>query len=167
MLFMISVGGAYLYVQWLEKKQQDEADRRRREMYARQRAYYDKRNRGPVGQEAAAMPAGKPVETPPSTLADEATASRPDATARRKIRFRFSLRQLLTAMVSAAIIFGFVRFLGGPANTATMLGFIALAGLVIHAAGFEPPEIVILGWWLILVLYVLLSIVAAAWSGFA
>jgi hypothetical protein len=37
----------------------------------------------------------------------------------------------------------------------------------VHALGFEPPEIFVLGWWLILVLYVLLSLFAALLSGFA
>ncbi len=50
-LFMLSIAGAYLYVQWQEKKQQQEADRRRREMYARQRGYFEKRNSGPAGHE--------------------------------------------------------------------------------------------------------------------
>ena len=42
-----------------------------------------------------------------------------------------------------------------------------VVGLVVHALGFDPPAVVILGWWLILVLYVLLSIGAALWSSFA
>ena len=50
---------------------------------------------------------------------------------------------------------------------ATMLGFVALFGLVIHALGVEPPDVVVLGWWMILVLYVLLSIAVAVWSSFA
>jgi hypothetical protein len=48
-----------------------------------------------------------------------------------------------------------------------MLGFIALFGLVVHALGLEPPGVVVLGWWLILALYVLLSIAVAVWSSFA
>ena len=73
----------------------------------------------------------------------------------------------MIAMTTAAVIFGLVQILGGAVNAATMLGFVALVGLVVHALGFEPPDIVVLGWWLILVLYVLLSIAAAVWSSFA
>src|SRR5688572_32151148 len=34
-LVMLSVAGLYLYLQWQEKKQREEADRRREELYAR------------------------------------------------------------------------------------------------------------------------------------
>jgi hypothetical protein len=163
LLFMIGVATTYFYVQWQERKQQQEADRRRREMYARQREYFDRRNRGPAWTEGSSAA----VEPPPPPLPNEADVAWQEATARQKLRFQFSLKQMLVAMVSAAIVFGLVSVLGGPANTATMLGFLALAGLVLHAAGFEPPELIILSWWLILVLYVFLSIVAAVWSGFA
>jgi hypothetical protein len=163
LLFMIAVATTYFYVQWQERKQQQEADRRRREMYARQREYFEKRNRGPAKTGGGAVA----VEPPPPPLRNEADVAWQEAAARQKLRFQFSLKQMLAAMISAAIIFGLVRVLGGPANTATMLGMLALVGLVVHAAGFEPPEIIILGWWLILVLYVFLSIVAAVWSSFA
>jgi hypothetical protein len=160
LLFMISIGAAYFYVVWQEKKQQQEADRRRQEMYARQRAYFERRSRGPA-TDAEAQP-----EQAAGPLPNEADA-RQEVAVRPRFRFQFSLRQLLIAMASAAVLFGLMRFFGGPANTATMLGMLALTGLVIHAAGLDPPEIVILGWWLILVLYVVMSIVAAVWSGFA
>jgi hypothetical protein len=148
-LLMLSVGGAYLYVSWQERKQQQEAERRRQEMYARNRAYHEKLNRTPRADEAAA---------------DEEAPTTP---ARPAFRFHFSLRQLLVAMTVAGVVFGVVSILGGPANTATILGFTALVGLVIHALGFEPPEFIVLGWWMILVLYVLLSIVAVVWNAFA
>jgi hypothetical protein len=101
--------------------------------------------------------------SPPSKLDEiwqEATAGEP-------VWFRFSLRELIIAMTTAAVILGMMRLLGGPASTATVLGFVALIGLIIHALGFEPPQLVILGWWFILVMYVLLSIFAAVWSGLA
>jgi hypothetical protein len=169
LLFMIAIGGAYFYVVWQEKKQQDEADRRRKEMYARQRAYFDRRNRGAAstdGGTVAEATVGHAVQPPPPPLPNEADVAWQEAMARQRFRFQFSLKQLLLAMMGAAVIFGLVRVFGGPANTATMLGLLALAGLVVHAAGFDPPEIIILGWWLILVMYVLMSIVAAV-AGFA
>jgi hypothetical protein len=155
--FMLSVAGVYLYVLWQEKKQQQEAARRRTEMYARNRAYHERVNRT-----ASHVSAGAESEIAVPT---DAGTHYPHT--RATFRFRFSLWELLAAMTAAAFILGLVSILGGPANTATLLGFLALTGLVIHAIGFEPPEIVVLGWWLILVLYVLLSIVAAVWSGFA
>jgi hypothetical protein len=87
--------------------------------------------------------------------------------AREKLRLRFSLREMMLAVTAAAVIFGLIHALGGTANAATLLGFLALVGLVVHALGFEPPGVVVLGWWVILVLYVVLSIVAAMWSAFA
>jgi manganese/iron transport system permease protein len=101
---------------------------------------------------------------PAEAAADE---DAPSVATRPAFRFRFSLRQLLVAMTVAGVIFGVVSVLGGPANTATILGFTALVGLVIHALGFEPPQFIVLGWWMILVLYVLLSIVTVVWSSFA
>jgi hypothetical protein len=167
LLFMFAIAAAYFYVVWQEKKQQQEADRRRQEMYARQRAYFERRSHGPASQADATARPEHAVEPPPMPLPNETDVAWQEASARQKFRFQFSLQQLLLAMASAAVIFGVMRFFGGPANTATMLGVLALAGLVFHAAGFEPPEIVILGWWLILVLYVVMTIVAAVWSGFS
>ena len=71
------------------------------------------------------------------------------------------------AVTVAAVVLGVVNLLGGPANAATALGFLAVLGLAIHAIGIEPPSIIIPGWWLILVMYVLLSIVAVALRGLA
>jgi len=82
-------------------------------------------------------------------------------------RIRFSLRSLIIAMTVAAVSLGMIRTLGGPSPTATILGLVAVAGLVIHALGFEPPQAVVLGWWFILVLYVLLSLFGAVWPGLA
>ena len=165
LLVMISVAGLYLYLQWQEKKQQDEANRRRQEMYARRRAHLGQPPHPLDGDEEVPESSAEPVATapPPSDQVDEASKN---AIVRRPFRFQFSLRELMAAMTAAALIFGLVYVLGSPSNAATLLGFIALFGLVIHALGFEPPEVVVLGWWLILVLYVLLSVVAVAWRGF-
>ena len=46
-----------------------------------------------------------------------------------------------------------------------MLGVIALTGLLVHAFGWDPPEMVVFGWWMILVLYIVLSIGAAISAG--
>jgi hypothetical protein len=157
---MLSVGGIYLYVLWQEKKQQQEAERRRREMYERNRAYHERLNRAP-GRSGTADESTLDLEVAESIEVDRQPPGRPS------FRFKFSLWELFVAMTVAAVVLGLVSILGGPANTATMLGFLALIGLVVHAIGFEPPEIVVLGWWLILVLYVLLSIVAVVRDGLA
>lgn len=154
---MLSIAGLYLYLQWQEKKQQDEADRRRQEMYARRRAQTVGTGEPPVSTKIEPLP----------PLPNEVDEIWQKAGARREFHFRFSMRQLMAAMTAAAVIFGLVQVLGGPAPAATLLGLIALFGLVIHALGVEPPEIVVFGWWLVLVMYVLLSIIGAVWSGVA
>jgi hypothetical protein len=161
-LVMLSVAGVYLYVMWQENKQQQEIDRRRQEMYARNRAYHDRLNRTPRPGDADLETASEPTG---DRAGDKAQAAR--STAAEAFRFRFSVWQLLAAMAVAGVLFGAVNILGGPANTATILGMMALIGLVVHALGFEPPQLIVLGWWLVLVLYVLLSIVAMLWGGFA
>jgi hypothetical protein len=163
-LTMLSIAGLYLYLQWQEKKQRDEAERRRREMYARRRARLD--NRGGESAVDGDEPKVEPVAPPPA-LPNETDEVWQKSMAQEKFRIHFSLREMMLAITAAAVILGLVQALGGTANTATLLGFVALIGLVVHALGFEPPEMVVLGWWLILVLYVLLSIVAAMWGGFA
>jgi hypothetical protein len=161
-LVMLSVAGLYLYLQWQEKKQRDEADRRREELYARRRAHLEKTT-GAATEDDDFYADHKA----PAPLPNEVDEAWQKAMAGEKFRFRFSLRQLLAAMVVSALIMGLVQAMGGPANAAILLGFVALGGLVIHAVGVEPPQILVLGWWLVLVMYVLLSIVAAIWSGFA
>lgn len=163
-LMMLSIAGLYLYLQWQEKKQRDEADRRRQEMYSRRRANFE--TRGGSAADAGDDAKAEPIAPPPA-LPNETDEVWQESMAQEKFRIRFSLRELMLAMTTAAVIFGLVYTLGGAANTATLLGFVGLIGLVVHALGFEPPEIVVLGWWLILVLYVVLSIVAAMWGGFA
>jgi hypothetical protein len=163
-LTMLSIAGLYLYLQWQEKKQRDEAERRRREMYARRRARLD--NRGGESAVDGDEPKVEPVAPPPA-LPNETDEVWQASMAQEKFRIHFSLREMMLAITAAAVILGLVQALGGADKAATLLGFIALFGLVVHALGFEPPEILVLGWWLILVLYVLLSIVAAMWTGFA
>lgn len=159
-LLMIGVGALTLYLQWQEKKRRDEADRRRQRMYAERRAHLDRQRAHP----SAAT--GEPTPTvPKSPATDEFEEARQKA-AKPALRFQFSLRQLLIAMVVAATVLGLIQVLGGPQNAATMCGMIALIGLVMHAVGVEPPEIVVFGWWVMLLLYVTLSIFAAIWSAF-
>jgi hypothetical protein len=43
----------------------------------------------------------------------------------------------------------------------------ALGGLVAHALGYDPPEVVAFAWWLSLVLYIVLGVVTAIWHGIA
>lgn len=162
---MLSIVGLFMYLSWEERKQQAAAERKRQELYARRRAQ--------LGQQSASR-AGANPELPAETtsvaeplLPSDVDRTWQEAMSKERFRFRFSLRELIMAMTAAAVILGMVRVLGSPSTTATVLGFVALFGLMIHALGYDPPQIVVLGWWFTLVLYVLLSIFAAVWAGFA
>lgn len=81
--------------------------------------------------------------------------------AQSDFKFSFSMKELLITFTVAAVMLGSVQLLGGPQNAALLLGFVALIGLVVQAFGVEMPAIVVLGWWLLMVLYILISIWAA------
>jgi apolipoprotein N-acyltransferase len=98
---------------------------------------------------------------------DELETARDGHQTRSPYRFQFSLSQFLITITCAALLFGFIQILGGPSNAATLCGFFALGGLVVHALGYEPPEVVAFVWWIMLLMYVGLSVFAAIWSGIA
>jgi hypothetical protein len=162
-LVMLSIVGLYSYLKWEESKHQAEVERKLQQLYARRREKL--RARGVV------PPGGEPMRLNEPALADETSAeSSPNdiwQEPAREAPLQFSLRTLMITITVAAITLGLIRILGGPAQMATILGMIAMAGLVIHALGFEPPSSVILGWWFILVLYVLLSLLGAVWPSLA
>jgi hypothetical protein len=165
LLVMFSVGGVYFYLQWQEKKAQDDAHQRRQEMFNRQRAHFEKTS----GRSAANDVDEFVTSASASGAATQSMYDDPilqETTTRPSFSFQFSMSQLMIAITVAAVIFGLVH-LSGASNAATLLGFVALIGLIVHALGFDPPAVVVLGWWLILVLYVMLSIAAALWSSFA
>ena len=152
LVIMLSVVGLYLYLQWLDKKHQGEMAARREVIYAQRR---EAQHGGHAVQPAAPAAAGSTH----GVAANDADEAWRKAVRQERFRFRFSLAQLMLAMISAAIVMGFASILGAH-HAATLLGFVALAGLVAHAIGVEPPAIVVLVWWLVLVSYVLLSITA-------
>jgi hypothetical protein len=149
-LFMLGVASFYVYLQWQESKHQRAAQERRERMYARRRAMQARQQGQQVDDEELLE---EPADTPGVAPADEIAK---ETSARLPLRFQFSLKQLLVTMTIAAVIFGAVHWLGGN-HTATLLGFVAIVGLVVYAIGVNTPELIVLGWWLILVLYVLIT----------
>lgn len=77
-------------------------------------------------------------------------------------KFAFSTKELLITFTVAALILAFAQILGAS-NAALLLGVIALVGLLVQAFGVDLPAIVTLGWWILMVLYILLSI----WATFS
>jgi hypothetical protein len=158
---MLSTAGLYLYLRIEEKKLEVEADRRRQALYARRRAQMAANMGAPL---AGQFEANVETAPPPTNKVDEIWQQ---ATNEQKFHFQFSLRQMLVVMTAAAITLALVRLLGGPSATASVLGLLALGGLVVYAFGYEPPQNMILAWWLILVMYVLISICTAVWHAVA
>lgn len=155
---IFSIIGVYLYLQWKEKQHQDKVAARRREIYARRREA--QANAG-----AAGVAGNQPSEQAPlPPLEDEVDKTWKESMKAQGARFRFSLAQMMLTMMGAALVLGFITILGGPQEAATVLGMVALLGLIAHGIGFEPPPIVALGWWLLLLFYVVLSFFTVLWS---
>jgi hypothetical protein len=156
-LILGSIAGLYFYLSWEDRKQQAEAYAKRQELYAKRREQMQSIGKAPAGAEPQRP--NEPVTSaamPPDPAADMWT----EAPEPEPFRIRFSVRSLLIAMTVAAVSLGMISILGsGP--MATILGLFAVAGLIVHALGFEPPQPVIFGWWFTLLLYVLLSVVGA------
>jgi hypothetical protein len=72
-------------------------------------------------------------------------------------RFSFSLKQVMTVFAIAAVMLGMAS-LFGPETAALMLGIVAVIGLVVLIMGFELPGIIVFGWWVLIGLYVVMSI---------
>lgn len=72
-------------------------------------------------------------------------------------RFAFSMKELMITFTVAAVILGISSILVSS-NVALLLGLVALAGLLVQAFGVEMPPLVVLGWWLLLVLYIILGL---------
>ena len=91
----------------------------------------------------------------------------PDSPPGHGFRFSFSMKELLGAMTVAALLLGAIQGLGGTENAALVLGAIALLGLVVNLVGFEPPPVLVLGWWLLIAMYIVVSLWAAFGSAMA
>lgn len=159
---MLSVAGLYSYLHLQDRKHQEEADRRRDELYKRRRELFRQQQANAAGKPTTPVELSPTPSATPLSVSDDIWAEPKPKT---PFRFQFSLRTLIIAISAAAVLLGVMRLLGGPGPTAVILGFIAVTGLIAHALGFEAPAPLILGWWLILVLYVVLSIVSGIISG--
>ena len=159
MLIIGSMAGLYFYLNWEDRKQQAEAEVKRQELYAKRRKQMQSMGKSPASAEPIA-----PIELTPPTVASSPSEpvdmweAEPEP---EPISFNFSLRSLMIAMTVAAVSLGMIHYLGGPGPTATILGAIAFVGLIVLALGFAPPQSLILGWWFILLLYVLLTVAGA------
>jgi hypothetical protein len=161
-LFGLSVASLYFYLTLQERKHQAEAERKREAIYAKRR---EKFKAQAAGQPASARDA-TPVEIAPevSESMKELASSIEPPVEREPLRFQFSMRELAIAITVSAISLGLVRFIGGPTVAATLFGAIAIAGLLAFVTRFEPPRVILFGWWVILLMYVLLTLLGFVWA---
>jgi hypothetical protein len=68
---------------------------------------------------------------------------------------------MLAVVTIASIVLGLGGALGGLSGLATICGLVALAGIAIPLLGLEVPPMVVFGWWIMLVLYIALSLLTA------
>jgi len=160
-LTMIFVIGLYSYIRWREGKHEAEAARQREKLYAMRRAQMAA-NLAP-----SAVPVNDELEAAESELPNKVDEVWLTSMKEQAFRLQFSTRQLFIIMTASAVALAMIRWFGGPAAAASVLGLVALFGLVVYACGYEPPQMLILGWWLILAMYVLTILIGAMWSSFA
>jgi hypothetical protein len=153
---LLAIGGVTAFLSWKQHERDVLIERRRRALFAKRRTAQKAAREQKTG-----LP---PVEEPPAEEPDtdelDTTPAEPE-----KFRLRFTLAEMMTVAICTAVLIGLIAVLGLP-QTTTLFGFAALGGLVLHALGFEPPYSVVFGWWVLLLLYVVLSIITAIWSGF-
>ncbi|MBX3435089.1 MAG: hypothetical protein KF847_17365 [Pirellulales bacterium] len=129
-LFTATLAGGWAYVFRRERALKAEKERLRAEFEAGRRL---------------TTPAPPPPDAPPESPAFE-------------FRFAFSAKQMLIALTVAAVMMGVLSLAASKGTVAMILGMIAILGLVASAVGFEPPAIFVLGWWLLLVCYLILGL---------
>jgi len=142
---LASLAYGWWFVLRKERKERLERERRRLEIDARIAASRKNAAGEPVAS-TARMAGLEPAE-------EELVPEKP------ALSFSFSLKQILWAFAVAAVVLA-VAMLLGPDNASLILGLIAVIGLAIQVMGFELPGIIVFGWWILLVLYVLMS----AWA---
>jgi hypothetical protein len=147
---LISVGGLLTYLSWKEKEHEAAMAERRRQQYAKRQA---------------------PAGGTPDAAADAAPSVVPTAVGSPRLSFTQQLftictpKELLIAAIAAVVLLTLLGSLLGVAVMATCLGILALLGVVTQAVGVDMPRLVALGWWVLLVLYVLISAILAVSGG--
>ncbi|TWU22694.1 hypothetical protein [Bythopirellula polymerisocia] len=99
---------------------------------------------------------GEPIVAPkrPATTIPKPEEVLPEKPA---LSFSFSIKQIMGAMAVAAVMLTLARIME-PEGAALLLGLIAVIGLVFQIMGVELPGIVVFGWWILLVLYLVMSV---------
>lgn len=139
-LAMMSLISAHLYIAWQERQREEEISRKRRADRIRSQGLAEGLSDAQIEAEIA-----EEVGPPP---------------AERQFTFNFSLKQVMIAMTASAVLLWLIQLTGGAYLIAVVFGLIALAGLAANLIGYEPPPTVAIGWWILLMCYVLFSMIA-------
>jgi len=153
--FMLAVVGISILLKLEENKRQEEADRRRERMYAERRA------------KQLAQSTGQPMPMDWDAAPEEVVEAGPPAPLLPEFRFQFSMAKLFMVITGAALFLGIGTAVGGAEKIATFCGLAALAGLIIPAFGLRPPSFVVFIWWMLLLVFVVLSLGTAIWTAFS
>lgn len=132
------LAGAHIYLAWREHQRQQRLEDRRKQIYERARLIRE-------GKSVTELPPLIPVDEPPSPALET-----------EPFRFDFTRNEWLAA-AGIALVLGSI-FAFASSGGALLLGLVALTGLVIFAIGYDAPRIVVLGWWLTLVMYLVMSV---------
>jgi hypothetical protein len=135
--FLIVLGTGWFLVLKQENIRLEELERKRQQVEARkaaQRAAED-------GEPLPELP--EPIDKPAEPAFRE-----------MEFRFRFAWKESLIALLIAAALLTVMQWVGGPEPAALLIGGLAAVGLCLHWFGIEPPAIWILGWWILLALYI-------------
>ena len=149
----IAMGSAWWFVMREERLRLKKIEARREEFAQRLAARRAVEDGGPV-------PTSAPKIDPKELEQLNADWER-ENNAQPAFRFSFSMKELMITFTVATVVLGLSTILGAG-NVSLLLGLVALAGLLVQAFGVEMPPLVVLGWWLLLVLYILLSL----WGAF-
>jgi membrane protein implicated in regulation of membrane protease activity len=126
----VALSAGWIWALRLERKQELERERRRAEFF---------------GEAVDAEPVDADLE--------------PTVAPRPEFKFAFSIKEMLITTAVCAVVLTLLLFVG-PAALSITLGGVALAGLIANALGYDPPPHVIFGWWLLLVMYLIVGVFA-------
>ncbi|MEM6329780.1 MAG: hypothetical protein AAF790_05980, partial [Planctomycetota bacterium] len=78
-----------------------------------------------------------------------------------ELRLAFSTKHLLITMTAAAVLLGVLSWVT-PGLLAGVLGLVAIAGLLVFVTGVEAPPPAVMAWWVVVSLYIVVSLVGMA-----
>lgn len=154
---LVGLGGAHAYLAWKDRQRMARIQEKRDTIIAM--------NRGQrAGETTAAEAKEKLAQLEAQQSAAAAEESLLPKVDRPPLKIAFSIKEVLIAMTVAAIALGFLKFVGGTLGrdiSAAILGLLSVTGLAVYAIGMEVPGVVVLGWWVVLLMYIVVSLVSA------